>query len=550
MSFKMNSLFRTDGYKIGHPKMLAPGTTRLYGTWIPRSIKHAPKGITKIVSFGQQMTWKWLHDEFEENFFYTHSRNQSVVLTMEPERKAEYLNDIKQKALQFVKDMSLYLGMEYDGKHFEKLWDLGYLPVKVKSLPEGIETLPNIPHMTFINTVPGFAWLTLYLETIVSSLAWKPSTAATIAKLYRRQAEEWVKKTDPDNMWLVDFLCHDFSARGLDPMSQYLIGLGHATSFKGSDTLPVIPASRYFYGVGENEMPIFSVNASEHSVSTTKIFTVGESQMIADWLKLFPKGILSIVSDTFDLWKLITEYLPEHKEEIMGRDGKLVIRPDSGNPVDIICGKGMIDNEEGIFGGYYEWENGIVGRPKYIKEEEYKGVIELLWDIFGGTINKQGYKVLDIHIGALYGDSITPERQLEIYKRLEAKGFAATNIVLGIGSFTYQYNTRDTLGFAAKGAWFEVEEEFWASPESLEPGIRTKSYNIYKDPVTDDGTKKSLKGLQMVGFNDFDHPNEYFVVGECTPEQEDKGLLQVIYEDGKFYNQTTLEEIRQRLSNC
>lgn len=130
--------------------------------------------------------------------------------------------------------------------------------------------------MTFINTVDGFAWLTLYLETIVSSLAWKPATAATIAKLYRRQAEKWVAKTDPANMWLVDFMCHDFSARGLDPMSQYLIGLGHATSFKGSDTLPVIPAARYFYGVKNDEMPIFSVNASEHSCSCTKIFAEAE----------------------------------------------------------------------------------------------------------------------------------------------------------------------------------------------------------------------------------------------------------------------------------
>lgn len=130
--------------------------------------------------------------------------------------------------------------------------------------------------MTFINTVDGFAWLTLYLETIVSSLAWKPSTAATIAKLYRRQAEEWIMKTDPGNIGLVDFMCHDFSARGLDPMSQYLIGLGHATSFKGSDTLPVIPASRYFYNEPENEVCINSVNASEHSCSCTKIFAEAE----------------------------------------------------------------------------------------------------------------------------------------------------------------------------------------------------------------------------------------------------------------------------------
>lgn len=265
--FKINPLFLTDGYKPSHKFMLAPGTTRLYGTWIPRSLKHAPKGVTKIVSFGQQLVWKWLHDEFEENFFMNKQR-WSKTSSFSKEHNAQ----LKFEALQFIKDMSLYLGMEYDGKHFEELWDLGYLPIRVKSLPEGLETGPNIPHMTFVNTVDGFAWLTLYLETVVSALAWKPSTAATIAKLYRRQTEEWVKKTDASNLWLVDFMCHDFSARGTDPMSMYLFGLGHATSFKGSDSLAVIPAARYFYGVKEDEMPIFSVAAGEHSVTTSNIF--------------------------------------------------------------------------------------------------------------------------------------------------------------------------------------------------------------------------------------------------------------------------------------
>lgn len=578
MSFKINSLYLTDGYKVGHKAMLAPGTTKLYGTWIPRSTKHAPKGITKIVSFGQQLVWKWLHDEFEENFFNSNIRNKIKEAGHSEEEFIKYLNRQKDKALQFVKDMSLYLGMEYDGKHFEELWDLGYLPIRVKSLPEGIETNPNIPHMTFVNTVDGFAWLTLYLETVVSALAWKPSTAATIAKLYRRQAEEWVKKTDPANLWLVDFMCHDFSARGLDPMSQYLIGLGHATSFKGSDTLPVIPASRYFYGVKEDEMSIFSVNASEHSVSTTKIFTVGEQQMIADWLQIFPKGILSIVSDTFDLWKLITEYLPANKEAIMARDGKLVIRPDSGDPVDIICGitkpifKSFKEaNEYANVKLMSHFQFKIVNDDKfyftngttvheYLPEPHEKGVIELLWDIFGGTVNEQGYKVLDSHIGAIYGDSITPERQVQIYERLAAKGFAATNIVLGVGSFTYQYNTRDTLGYACKGSWFEVEEHYSKTPDGVESltnnnvmyptgtqtFLRKTTYNIYKDPVTDDGTKKSLKGLCAV----FDETGngDYFVQTECTWELENTGELQVIYEDGKFYNPVTLDEIRNRLS--
>jgi nicotinamide phosphoribosyltransferase len=522
--FKPTSLFYTDGYKIGHKKMLAPGTTRLYGTWIPRSTKHAPKGITKIVSFGQQLAIKWLHDEFTENFF-------------------ALSND---EAIEFGKDMSMYLGMEYDASHFVDLHRLGYLPIKVKALPEGIETSPNVPHMTFINTVDGFGWLTLYLETIISSLAWKPSTSATIALQYKRNLVKWVMKTDPANEWLIQFLCHDFSARGLSPWDMLASGLGHATSFSGSDTIICIPAARYFYNEPTNQVAIYSVNASEHSVSTTKIFTVGEQQMIADWLVDFPKGILSIVSDTFDLWKLITEYLPANKQAIMARDGKLVIRPDSGDPVDIICGT-FKGTEEESYEQYRKTidkmrlERGIVlGMDKLAPE---KGVIELLWDIFGGTVNEQGYKVLDPHIGAIYGDSITLDRQIQIYERLAAKGFASTNIVLGIGSYTYQMNTRDTLGFAAKGAWFEVEEFISASDhEDIQPGLHKRSYDIYKDPITDDGTKKSLKGLICV-------TEDHEVLTQCTWEQEAQGILQTIYEDGKFFNQTSLTEVRKKLKS-
>ena len=494
--FRPNALYYTDGYKIGHKAMLAPKTNYLYGTWIPRSTKYAPKGVTKIVSFGQQMAVRWLHDEFQENFF-----------------KLD-----RDEAMKFGTDMSTYLGLDFDAEHFGQLHDLGYLPIKVKALPEGVETAPNVPHMTFINTKAGFAWLTLYLETIISSLAWKPSTSATIALQYRRNLVKWVMKTDPANAWLIDFLAHDFSARGLSPWDMLSSGLGHATSFRGSDTLVVIPAARYFYSEPEGEVAINSVNASEHSVSTTKIFTVGEEQMIADWLEVFPTGILSLVADTFDLFKLITEYLPNLKDQIMARDGKLVIRPDSGDPVDILCGYNTLDE--------YELTE---KRVNIVKDHpSYKGVIELLWDIFGGTTNEQGFKILDQHIGAIYGDSITLERQEQIYQRLAKKGFAATNIVLGVGSFTYQMNTRDTLGFAAKGAWFECDGQ---------------GYEIYKDPATDDGTKKSLKGMVKV----IEEGGEYVAVTGCTKAEEDTGELQMIYQDGKFHNQTTLTQVRERI---
>jgi nicotinamide phosphoribosyltransferase len=490
-TFRAPAPYYSDGYKVGHKRMLAPGTDFLYGTWIPRSTKHAPKGIDKILSIGHQLTVRWLHAEWQENFF----------------------SMPRETATKFGTDMAKYLGMPYDASHFEALHDLGYLPIKIKALPEGIETDANIPHMTFINTVPGFAWLTLYLETIISSLAWKPATSATIALQYKRNLVKWVTKTDPENAWLIPYLCHDFSARGLSPWDSLSSGLGHAFSFMGSDSIVVIPAARYFYDESEDEVCIASVNASEHSVSTTKIFTVGEQQMISDWLTEFDKGILSIVADTFDLWKLITEYLPANKDQIMSRDGKLVIRPDSGDPVDIICGK--------------SWNAEQNPYDENVDSAE-KGVIELLWDIFGGTINAQGYKVLDPHIGAIYGDSITLDRQIEIYTRLEAKGFASTNIVLGVGSFTYQFTTRDTFGYAAKGAWFENNG---------------KGIDIYKEPITDDGTKKSLKGKCAV----IEENGVYTVKTQCSAEEENTGVLQTIYENGNFYNQTTLTAIRAKI---
>lgn len=249
----------------------------------------------------------------------------------------------------------------------------------------------------------------------------------------------------------------------------------------------------------------------------------------------FPSGIVSYVADSFDLWGVITKILPTVKNQIMARDGKLVIRPDSGNPVDIICG-----NKIDTFG---HWKNFQDDEYKNVSEKtfknicESKGVIELLWDIFGGTVNEQGYKVLDSHIGAIYGDSITLERQVEIYRRLAEKGFAATNIVLGVGSFTYQYNTRDTLGLAAKGAWFEITDE---------DGKRT-GYPIYKDPVTDDGTKKSLKGFQVVYK---DEAGEYYVKSDVSEEEAQGGCLQVIYENGRPSNPITLSEIRERVTSA
>lgn len=227
--------------------------------------------------------------------------------------------------------------------------------------------------------------------------------------------------------------------------------------------------------------------------------------------EVYPSGIVSIVSDTWDYWKVLTEYLPALKQDILNRPvntiglSKVVIRPDSGDPVKIICGD-----------------------PDGKTEPQVKGSIELLWDVFGGTINEKGYKELDSHIGLIYGDSITLDRAHQILDKLEKKGFASSNIVFGIGSFTYQYNTRDSFGFAMKATYGEVN------------GVGRE---LFKDPVTDSGIKKSAKGLLRV-----EKENDNFVLyDQQTWEQEKQGELKVVFENGELVKETNLSDIRKRV---
>lgn len=484
----LNPLLLTDGYKTGHHWMYVKGTSLVYANFTPRSNKHALPECTRLVSFGQQMTIIQIHELFENDFF---SRP-----------KHEVCGEMK-------REMSMYLNTDYDVSHFEALHDLGYLPIKVKVIEEGTLVPMRVPVLTIVNTHPEFFWITNYLETIISNLLWKPMTSASIAHAYRNLFTEWQEKTDSANKQFVDWQAHDFSMRGLDSVEATISsGLGHLTSFSGSDSLPAIFGARKYYN--ETGFVAGSVNATEHSV-----MCAGSKKSEFDTFKTLitsTTGILSIVSDTWDLWKVLTEYLPALKDIILARDGKVVIRPDSGDPVDIICGR-QVQMSHGI----------KVQRPP-----EVKGVIELLWETFGGTINEQGYKVLNPHIGAIYGDSITLDRARQIFTRLEEKGFASTNIVLGVGSFTYQYNTRDSFGFAMKATYIEVDGE---------------GREIFKDPVTDDGVKRSAKGLLKVVHNGID----YELVDQQTWAEEAKGVMIVIYENGKFENQITLAKIRTKL---
>jgi len=512
----------SDGYKTGHHNMYPQGTEEVYSNFTPRSNRHAPEGFDRVLSFGQQMTTRKIVVLFDKGFF----------------------NLPKHEVCGYIKEeFSMYLGFEYDVSHFERLHDLGYLPLRIKALPEGMLVPLNVPVLTVRNTKKDFFWLTNFLETIISEMLWKPMTSATIAYLYRRDIEKWALKTDPANVGGVKFQGHDFSMRGMDSVYATMSsGLGHALSFLGSDSLPVIPAARMYYdAIGP---VIHSVNATEHSVMCAGGNAPGQELATFRYLmKQFPSGILSIVSDTWDLWYVVTYILVQLKDEIIERGsagGKIVIRPDSGDPVDIICGELFTD------------EGKYLGRKDMVvldgdDSPQNKGLIELLWDLFGGTINEQGYKVLDPCIGAIYGDAITLDRQKQICDRLAQKGFASTNIVFGIGSYTYQYNTRDSFGFAMKATHvylrFACNKDIGVCYESCDDTCKV-GREIFKDPATGDGRKKSAKGLLAVlpcaekGCK---------LLNNCTEEEETGGLLQTIFDDGIFFNTITLMEIRSKV---
>ncbi len=511
------TILLTDGYKLDHRRQYPEGTEFVYSNWTPRANHYFPEATEGTVVFGIQYFIKeYLLKKFTQEFF----------------------NMPKQDAVKaFKRRVDTFLGENNVGtQHIEDLYDLGYLPIKIKALPEGTMCPIKVPALTFINTHPEFFWLTNYFETLISATLWLPMTSATSARLYKKELKRHAEVTGFEPS---DFSIHDFSMRGMAGLEAAIMsGMAHLTSFTGSETIPALSALEEYYNCdAEKELIAGTIPATEHSVmcaggDTTELDTF--RRLITE---VYPNGFVSIVSDTWDFWKVMSEYTVSLKEEILARDGRVVFRPDSGDPVDIICGYNP-SNKNGIWFDPPLPKNGVPHKDqKYygrngqeVSKEEIKGAYELLWDIFGGTINEKGYKVLNPKVGIIYGDSITLERQKEIYKRLEAKGFCASNLVLGVGSFTYQYKSRDSLGFAMKATWCQINGQ---------------EVEIFKQPKTDDGTKNSLKGLISVFYDDYMHLTAYDQVDKAT---EERGELVTVFEDGKLVKEYSLAEIRDNIN--
>lgn len=493
-------LFKTDAYKLGHIRQyeLAGNTTQVYSNFTNR--KSRIPGINHVVHFGlQAFLQKFAIDEFKPFF----AADEDKVAALYEER------------------VNRVLGPNTIGSdHIRALHRKGYLPLEFKAVPEGTPVPIGVPSFTIENTEPEFFWLTNYIEAVLSAEVWQASTSATIAHRFRAILETGAQRTGGP-IAAVDWQGHDFSYRGMSSSeTAAMSGAGHLLSFFGTDSLVSLEWIDDYYG---GEYNAGSVPATEHSVMCTGIATLGEREMFNRLLDLYPTGILSVVSDTFDLWKVLTDYLPSLKEKVMARDGKIVIRPDSGDPVDILTG------QLGFTEGHRRKDIKATIAARGNRPED-KGVVELLWDEFGGTVNEKGFKELNSHVGVIYGDSITAERAQAIIDRLAAKGFASTNVVFGIGSFTYQYNTRDTFSSAIK---------------ATEAIVNGEEYNLFKNPVTDDGTKKSATGRLAVLR---DAKGKLYLQQKATPEQEAASELKTVWKNGEFVRKQTFAEVREVLA--
>jgi nicotinamide phosphoribosyltransferase len=494
-----NVLTAIDFYKADHRRQYPAGTTEVYSNFTPRSTKHlnVEKDLYdgKVVFFGLQAFIKsFLMEAFDDSFFK---------------------QPLERVLKQYKRRMDTSLFVNFDVSHIEALHNLGYLPIRIKALPEGAKVKPGVPVFTIVNTKPEFFWLTNYLETVISAEIWKKMVNATVASHYRGIFVKYAIETGAP-LDFVGWQGHDFSFRGMSGWNDASTsGMAHLTSFVGTDVVAAIDAMEVFYNAdADKELIGGSVPATEHSVMCMGGMTTEYDTFKRLITEVYPTDIVSIVSDTWDFWNVLSVTAKSLKAEIMARgttspymtSGKVVFRPDSGDPVKIICGDP--DAPEG--------------------SNEWKGAVRVLDEVFGSTKTDKGYKILDSHVGLIYGDSITPKRANQILSNLKDMGYASCNCVFGIGSYTYNYSTRDSIGGAMKSTSGVVDDERRA---------------IFKDPKTDNGLKKSAKGLLRVELQN----GEYILLDEQTAEQEKQGELAVIFEDGKLVKDVTLAEIRSRL---
>src|SRR5690349_11740082 len=465
MKTQENFVLLADAYKYSHHKLYYPGTTKIYSYLESRGGQ-----FDETIFFGLQYFLKYY---LEGN-----------VITKEKIDEAEgFLTQVFGRTDVFDRSKFDYILKKYNGR----------LPVRIKAVPEGTVVPVNNVLMTIENTDPECFWLSNFLETLLMQV-WYPCTVATVSREVRKIVEEYFEETAAEAAKpAIDFVLNDFGFRGVSSVeSAGLGGAAHLISFMGSDTLMgSIVAQRYYdaqkvYGV--------SVPATEHSVCTL-LGEEGELEVFKHILKTFPTGIVACVSDSFDIFRACSEYWgTELKDLVLSRDGVLVIRPDSGDPVFTLL-----------------------------------RVFDILLNKFGYTFNEKGYKVLPPQVRVIQGDGINVQSIRSIYGALKVNGISAENLVLGMGGALLQKVDRDTQKFAFKCSYAEVNG---------------KPVDVQKHPVEVDSHGKltqSFKTSKAGQLKLIKTGQSYHTVRKETSTGYEDQMI-TVFENGEIINSVSFEE--------
>jgi nicotinamide phosphoribosyltransferase len=489
--FKTNPMLLIDFYKAVHAEMLPKDITKSVSYFTPRMSR--VNRWDSVVMFGLQGFIKtYLVDYFNDEFF-----NKPFD---------EVIGGYKR-----VMDATLGENA-YKIEKIEKLHKLGYLPIEIVALPEGTIVPMHVPMFGITNTHKDFAWLPQSLESLISAESWHPMIAATVGYTYRQIVNYYYDLTCDDETSRAKAL-GAFDFRGEECTDSAIkAGAGWCLSFLNTATVPTIPYLEKNYKCDCTKEPVaFGSPSTEHSVMCSNFAVDGDEITLLRRLltEIYPNTSFSAVLDSYDYWNVIDNILPQLKPEILAHNGCMLMRGDSGDCVEVVT----------------------------------KTVFKL-WEEFGGTTNSKGYKVLDPHVKAIYGDSITVQRCEQIYKILMENGFACSNVALGVGSFSFQCIeedgvlkpfTRDTFSSCIKATYCEIDD---------------KPFPIFKNPK-DGGFKKSQKGCCVVVKGSDD--KLIYVDGRTWEEAHVSGedakvnLLQPVFKDGQLIKEQSLAEIRDIL---
>ena len=451
-----NLLFLCDSYKVG-------GHFQQY-----------PQNTTNIYSYFESRGGRWKDTVFFGLQYILKKYLVGTVVTASMIDEAEELF-----ALHFGRrDLFNRKGWEYIVSKYD-----GRLPLTIRSVPEGSATENHNVLMTVENTDPECFWLTNYLETLLVQ-CWYPCTVATQSREMKKIILKYLQETGDTS--LIDYKLHCFGFRGVSSVESAGIGgLAHLVNFKGSDTLEALVVGSKYYN---EKCAGNSIPASEHS-TITAWGKDNEVNAYRNILEKYPTGLVACVSDSYDIYNACDNlWGGELKDMVMARDGCLIVRPDSSDPVMIVT-----------------------------------DVVARLGNKFGYTINNKGYKVLDPHVRVIQGDGIEYDTVDPILARLKKFGWSTDNISFGSGGGLLQKLNRDTLKFAFKCS---------------SAVINGNTIDVYKDPITDSGKRSKRGRLKLV----------YDMDGYTTVGYDDNrpDCLVEVFRDGKLLQDYSMSEIRER----